>query len=513
MTAEQSQQNAVVSNRQLARNVAANYASFFVAAAIGLVATPIIVRHLGVSTYGVLGVLEATIAYLGLFEAGVATATVQRVAALRAVGDVERLRLTLATARFFNALSSIFVTVSAISLALVLRAFVHFDGLSARPAQVALVVLGLGTAIGMSSLTASAVMLGGGRADRSELLGLLLSTSMRIVQVIVVLRGGGLVGLCLTITLSTVISTFASIILSRRTFPELRISSWRFSRTEARGLLHVGLRNATLAVAGTMSYGIDNIVLGAIRSASEVTPYMLAGRLVRLVRNVATSGTTTLMPRIAHQHAQGDLDAGYRSYAAGLFVVLAIALPLEVVFLVFGFPLLRIWLGTVPPRTYSVLAGFLLLTFSQLPGAQSSNVLVAMQSQKIIARLAIPVALLNVGLSIIATRRYGPLGPVLGSLPQAVVVEAVMYPVMACRGLAVSARRLARDVVLPVAVIGVLSLSLAYLLRVVTDQGSEIVVLLDVCAALAFGYLVAIGVAVAAWPDMATFVRQLARRS
>lgn len=513
MTAEQSQQNAVVGNRQLARNVAANYASFFVAAAIGFVTTPMIVRHLGVATFGVLGVLEATIAYLGLFESGVATATVQRVSALRAVGDVERLRLTLATARVFNALSSILVTVSVIVLALVVRSFVHLDGLSARPVQVALVVLGLGTAIGMSSVTASAVMLGGGRADRSELLGLLLSTSTRIVQVIVVLRGGGLVGLCLAIALSMVISTFASIVLSRRTFPELRISLWRFSRSEARGLLQVGLRNMTLAVAGTMSYGIDNIVLGAIRSASQVTPYMLAGRLVRLVRNVATSATTTLMPRMAHQLAQGDLDAGYRSYAAGLFVVLAIALPLEVVFLVFGFPLLRIWLGTVPPRTYSVLAGFLLLAFCQLPGAQSSNVIIAMQSQKVIARLAVPVALLNVGLSIVATRRYGPLGPVLGSLPQAIVVEAVMYPVMACRGLAVSPRRLTRDVALPVAVIGLLSLPFAYLLRVVTDQGSDILVLLDVCAALVFGYLVALGVAVVEWPDMAALVRRLVGRS
>ena len=508
MTAGQSQKDAVVSNRQLIKNASANYVSLFVAAVIGFVVTPILVRHLGVSTFGVLGVLEAIVGYLGLLDAGVSTAMVQRVAALRAVDDVDRLRVTLGTARVINLISGIVLWVVSVILATIVRSIIHLDGLSARPVQVALVLLGVSAAIGTSSVTASAIMFGGGRDDRTALLSLFLGSGSRILQVLVVLHGGGLVGLCVVSTTSTVISTSSVIWLSRRTFPELRGAGWTFCRLEASLLLHVGLRNAILATAGAASYGMDTVILGAIRTASQVTPYVLAARLVRLVGSLATRGISTFTPRIAHQHAQGDLDAGYRSYVAGLFIALGISLPLEVVFVVFGRPLLRLWLGRVPPHTYAVLAVFLVLTLAQLVGGQSSSVLIATQRQKIIARVAVPVALMNVAFSILATRRYGPLGPVLGSLPQAVLIEAIVYPVIACHALGVSAKHLVQDVVVPAIVIGVLSISVAYIAHVVTRSTSIGSVAIDVIVSLIFGYVVVLGVAMVLWPSLCRYIRR-----
>lgn len=508
MTAGQSQKDAVVSKRQLMKNATAGYVSFFVAAVIGFVVTPILVRHLGVSTFGVLGVLEATIGYLGLLDAGVSTALVQRVAALRAVGDVDRLRNTLGTARVINSISGIVLWIVSVIMATIVRSFIHLGGLSARPVQVALVLLGVSAAISTSSVTAAAVMFGGGRDDRSAVLSLFIGSGSRILQVLVVLHGGGLVGLCVVSTTSTVISTFSVIWLSRKTFPELRGSGWTFSRLEASVLLHVGLRNAILAIAGAASYGIDTVILGAIRTASQVTPYVLAARLVRLVGSLATRGINTFMPRIAHQHAQGDLDASYRSYMAGLFIVLSISLPLEVVLVVFGRPLLGLWLGIVPPHTYSVLTVFLVVTLAQLVGGQSSSVLIATQRQKIIARVAIPVALMNVAFSILATRRYGPLGPVLGSLPQAVLIEAIVYPAMACHALGVSPKRLVRDVAVPAIGIGALSVSVAYMMHLEMNSTSIGSVAIDVIVSLIFGYVVVLGFAMVLWPALYRYIRR-----
>ena len=70
----------------VAKNVASGYLTLFVGAVLGLVVTPILLRHLGASGFGTWSLVLATGGYLGLLELGLGTATTTRVAALETQG-------------------------------------------------------------------------------------------------------------------------------------------------------------------------------------------------------------------------------------------------------------------------------------------------------------------------------------------------------------------------------------------------------------------------------------------
>ena len=82
------------------RNALSNYASSIVALAIALVTTPVLVRGLGMTEWGIWVLVGATVQYFDLLRFGFARGTVKWVAEGAALEDDDLLRRTLATAFF-----------------------------------------------------------------------------------------------------------------------------------------------------------------------------------------------------------------------------------------------------------------------------------------------------------------------------------------------------------------------------------------------------------------------------
>jgi len=460
------------SGRQLLRNVFTSYVDFAVALVLSLLFTRIALRHLGPATFGLWGVLMAIVGYLYLLDAGVSTTVVTRVANCLARDDHDELADVVGTAGVF------FVVSGAVAVALT-GLLVPFIGSLLRvgsatsSARIALVALGVMTGTSFVGLRAKSALFGSGRGDWISMVGIATSLATRGAQIAVLLLGGGLVGLALVTAVGAVVGVSWTTVVARR-LPRRRAWKWfgGFSATTMRQLLRAGGKNALIAVSGTVSYGLDTLIIGLILPIRQVAPYSIAMSTASFTRNLSSYGTNQLFPAYAHAHALDDDERQFEMFSHAVLGSMAITIPLATALVGFGQPVLHLWLGTVPPRTFDVAVALNVVFAFQLPGHQSFVYLTGVGRTTLLVRLALVATVVNLAGTIIATRYLGPVGPAIGSLPQVVVVDFAILPAVVCRSLHVPVRRYLREAMAPLALVALVAVAAAVAFRGLVPGGS-----------------------------------------
>ena len=200
---------------------------------------------------------------------------------------------------------------------------------------------------------------------------------------------------------------------------------------------------------------------------AQVAPYNIALNTSNLTVSLSSQATNLLVPTYAHLEEVGDRRRQSIYFLGAVIACLGISVPIVVALAAFGDPILKLWLGKVPPQTYTVMIVLGIVTVLQRPGNQCFLLLTGIGQNRQMAKLALISAALNLAGSIVATYWLGPVGPAVGSLPVVLVMDFVILPRVVCRELDISLRRYLRTALAPllptVAVAGVVALALIHL--------------------------------------------------
>lgn len=436
------------SARQLMRNMASSYGNFFLAMVMSLFLTRVLLRHLGTSTYGLWIVLLAIVGYIGLLDVGVSTAAVQRVARLTAAHDRDGVADLIRTAWTFFAASGVLAIVVTVILAPHLASFLHLGTIDPAQAEATLVILGFWMAVLFLGSVPNAVLFGSGRGDRLAQLGGLTLVLTQLVQIVVVVSGGGLVALAIVALGGVVVSlVMTAAMVGRVTGSSVRHGHFR--RSVLVDLLRFGGRQSVISLGGIVAYQLDAVIIGLILPVAQVAPYDIALSTSNLTRNLSTQGTNLLLPTYAHLDAVGDHRRQASYFFRSVLVGMAISIPIVIALAAFGEPMLKLWLGSVPPKTYEIVIALGVMITVQLPGNQCFSFLTGIGRIQLLVRLSIIGALVNLAGSVGATYWLGPVGPAIGSLPVVMVLDFFILPMIVCRHLAVSFADYARAALAP----------------------------------------------------------------
>src|SRR6266849_10052928 len=86
-----------MTNRRIVVNAVANWVGFAAQLIVAFFTSPLLVHGLGAPRYGVWSLVESVLAYLMLFDLGVAASVVRYVARFEANGDLIRLNRVFST--------------------------------------------------------------------------------------------------------------------------------------------------------------------------------------------------------------------------------------------------------------------------------------------------------------------------------------------------------------------------------------------------------------------------------
>jgi O-antigen/teichoic acid export membrane protein len=441
--------SANASPRQFLRNALSSYANLVVGIALSLILTRVLLRNLGTSTYGLWIVLLTIVGYLALLDVGVSTAAVQRVARMSAVGDQEGLANVIRTASIFFSVSGAIAVAVTLVVAPFLSSIVHLGSINGRVAGTTLVLLGMMMAVKFVTGVPNAVLFGIGRSDRSAQISLVSMFVTQVAQLLAVLAGGGLIWLGVVTLAGNVVTYVLTLLLVRRlTGQTLRVG--HFQRAVLVDLLSFGGRNTVIAISGMVSFSLDALIIGIILPVAQVAPYDIALSTANLTRSLTTYGSDLLLPTYTHFESVKDPVRQARLFSRSVMATLAISLPILVALAAFGDPILKLWLGDVPPKTYSIMIALGFVTALELPGHQCFIFLTGVGRNQLMMRLAVIGAVVNLAGSIAFTFLLGPIGPAIGSLPAVLVISFTVLPNVVCRYLGISFGRYIRDALVPV---------------------------------------------------------------
>jgi O-antigen/teichoic acid export membrane protein len=437
--------------RRLITNSISNVLGYVAQFVVSFALAPIVLRALGDGRYGVWSFAESVLAYLMLFDLGMASALVRFVPKHLANQDQISLnRVFSACLLFFSAIAAAAFLVAALVLFYGLDYFL--DVAPELNGEVRLVLLAvLGNFVAVLPLSVFPAMLDGlnayslKTAVRTAFLFARIPATLWAIQC-----DRPLLALILVLAASNVLESLVIATLVVRQIPGLRFVPGQIDRPTIQSISSFSFDSFLAMIAGRLTFSTDSLVIGKTLGAAAITPFANANRLIDPARYLLRSMTVTLMPAISASEARGDLKAVRGYFLHGTRLVLYAALPIQAGLLILGKPFLAIWLhrgdlADAAGPTLWVLAATLAFTIAQ---SVASRVLYGMGRIRLFARMALAEGVLNLVISLLLVRPLGIVGVAWGTaIPHvAFCIYAVAH---ACRLLGISPRTYLREWLLP----------------------------------------------------------------
>ncbi len=452
--------------RRLLLSAAAKWGGFAMQVAVAFVMAPLLIRALGDQRYGVWSLVESILAYLLLFDFGIAASLVRYVARFEAGADQERVNRVFSTCLVMGGVAGAAVLVLTCGLTIAAgwlqpsatAAVVGLGGsaggavVAAAHAQMVhegrwmLALLGVNLALGLPLRTFTCVVEGLGHypAQAAIRVGCL---AVRTALVVVVIRHeGGLVPLALAITAFTLLEHLLGAAAGRYYMPGLRFAFALADRETFHLIRGYSLHAFLAMLAGRIAFQSNALVIGAYLTTTYITYYAIAARLVEYAKDSLSVATTVLTPAASALEAQGDEDALRRMLLTSTRWVLWVILPVQLGLWLLGGTFIALWVG---PRyvatSYPILAILAAPLAFAMAQSVSARFLYGLGRLKWYARFMLVEAGTNLLLSLLLVPWLGTVGVALGTaIPNVLSNLAVMLTI--CRVLHIDPRTYLRQV-------------------------------------------------------------------
>lgn len=185
-------------------------------------------------------------------------------------------------------------------------------------------------------------------------------------------------------------------------------------------------------VCATIIYTtIDSVMLGFMTTDTEVGYYSVAIKIKNILVSVVTALSAVLLPRAAYYFEQGNLEEFWRLVAKALRVVILIAAPFAVYFMIYAkssifFLSGEMYEASVVPMMV-LMPTLLFIGITSITGVQ---VLIPMNKEKIVLIASIIGALVDCIINAILIPSLGATGVAIGTLIAEIIVFLIQYAVL-----------------------------------------------------------------------------------
>jgi O-antigen/teichoic acid export membrane protein len=425
--------------------------------------TPFIVHFLGPKSYGLVGFYATITLFLAFLDQAVSPTLTRELARSAHQADAARsLRCLLRSLELLSGgIAVVLGAVMAGGAPLIARHWLANSGIPEPELIDAIRLMGLSLACQWPAALYSGGFVGLRRQDLLVPVRVIITTVQSVGAVVLLSKvsASPLLFFAWMAATSALLSVVLRVFLWRmmppsqepaRFDPDVLRTVWRF----ATGNLVIGLTTALLTQSG-------GLIIAKYCALEQLAAYTLAVSLAGQVSTILVQPVSaTLMPHFAHLTSQRDAARLAREYHRWSQIFAALILPITGTLIVFGRPLLQIWLGSASPLVNPVsellpwiAIGTLLNTlmtpsyFLQIANGWTSLIV----TMNFIALAVILPAL------VIAVPRYGPIAAAVCWIGINLPYYGIMVPRMHQRLLPSELWAWwGRDTLLPIAVVGII---------------------------------------------------------
>lgn len=438
------------------------YAATIATILVGLWLTPFTLRFLDREEYAVFALASDLLMWLGLLDLGITAGLNVQAAQLSGRPDQERLNRLASTAFYTQNIIVLAVLIFGGAMAV---GFPHFFPIRPELHQTTtflMAMLVLGSGIGFSTKTFSALLVANQQIHIDNLIRLLLLAIRTVLTVILLKLGWKLYSLAAASLAATVITSAFAVFRTYRLLPGLKIHRQFASWDVLKSIGSLGIWFSLGGLAGIVITSLDRVIAAKMISVESVTTLTLTGRVYALSGTLLDQVANTARPMLGQllgQHKRADAERAYRhifTVSTGLSVVAALSIWAGNEAFVtrwvgaqnFGGPLLSLALGLSLIVNSWILPNRAVL---------SSALIVRPQTLSRIVEAAIHLAV-----SLVLGRYLGLLGIVLGTSIAALLTSTWYLPLLTARLFDRPWLKFMQEDALPILGVGVLLVPVAY---------------------------------------------------
>lgn len=326
--------------KRIAINISSNYLGRIVGIVSTLILTPLLVRHLGSTGYGVWVMLNTIIYFIGYLDLGLENALVKYVAQYKGEANNTALNKTIRTSLFIY----IYVGFAALALCTIFSFVVpSVFNIPADYNQVfrtGLIYFGFILLFEFPSTALYGIIEGHQRYDILNIVSILSVVIDMAVTVILVFLDYGLIQIFQWYLIGVVLEVVAGILIINYSFPHI---SLRIGGIDA-ATFHI-LRNFSLwsILYDLMSDGwvhLQKLIVPVLFYASLTTHYSIAIMLASIMVITIDPMVDVIFPLVSELDAKNDEKNLHNVLLFGTKYTIAISLPLFIVVFLLGKPII-----------------------------------------------------------------------------------------------------------------------------------------------------------------------------
>jgi len=436
----------------VARNVSTRYLAIVAETVAGMVMLPFNLHHLGVAAYGLWILLGSITIHFSVLDLGYGGALVKFMAQYRAHRDARALNEIASTLFFvFTAIACVAYGVAAI-VAFNLDHLFRITPDQAEIGKWILLIIAIHICLNFPFSVYGGVISGFQRYDQNNMVAIVSTTAVALVNFVVLRAGFGLIALVAATTCVRIIAYFVYRSNAYRIFPELSISPKLFCRSRLREVTGFSVYSSIIDWANKLNYQLDTVVIGAFIGSGAVAVWAPAERIISGTQRLTNQLNGVLFPTIVDSDVTKQQHRLQQILLQGTRLSLVMVVPITAALILLADPLVHAWLGDKAASVAGTIPIIQILSISvaiRVGNATGTTILKGAGQHRMLAFVNLGTGLANLAMSIALIKPFGLPGVAYGTLiPIALSAIFILYPA-ACHRVGLSVGEAVRHSVVP----------------------------------------------------------------
>lgn len=394
-----------------------SYFSIIANTVVQLLYTPLLVRMLGKSDYGLFSLVSSIIGYLTVLDLGFGNAIIVYTSKFRAQGKYDELK------RLHGMFKVIFYVIGVFAGVLGLVLYFNVDSFFAssmtssevQKMKVMMLILTFNLVITFSFSIYNSIISAYEKFIYQKAVAILNSILKPILMIPLLFLGFKSVALCVVITIVNIIVLVSNFIYCRNSL-KLDVKYHGFDFALFKKIFSYSFWIFLAVIVDKVNWSVDNFILGAVSGTVAVSIYSIASTLNQLFINLSTAISGVLLPKmsklVANKASSERLtDEMIKVGRIQNYVIFLMCSG----FILFGKQFIYLWVGDGFEESYYV--ALLLIVPVCFPLIQNIGISImqAMNKFKFKSVSTSVMAIFNVIISVILAKKLGAIGAAIGS--------------------------------------------------------------------------------------------------
>jgi len=414
---------------QIKAGVILSYIQTIISIVLSFVITPITIRLLGQSEFGIYSLAGSMIPYLTLLDLGFSNAIVRYITKYRVENDKEKEYTLNGTFLLIYSVIAIIVLIIGIPIALSSRYIFNngLTGIEINKVKIMMLISVFYVAFSFPFMVFEAIIIAYERFLFTRIVAMITTLITPIITLLVLFNGRASIALTLATAIIGLAANIAAMVYCIRVL-KIKVLIKKFQFSIIKELFSYSFYIFLASIVDVIYWSTDSIILGIVSNSKEVAVYSVAMKFNQYFSSFTIVISGFLLPKVFKMVAENKSN----KVITDLFIKVA-RIQLQIVgliiigFILIGKQFIIKWAGIDYDKAYVI--ALMIMSIRIIPICQvlGTSILQAKNKHKLRSILYIIVAFINLVISIPLGKMYGGVGcafgTVVGSLINIIVIN------------------------------------------------------------------------------------------